>query len=261
MDFSLVQPNARHRFLRDILAIKRRWMYYAILIIDPILRFSWVFYAAFTHDRQHNTIVSFLVALAEVSRRGMWAVFRVENEHCSNVAQYKASRDVPLPYDLGQESLSESERVSLTNGGPQQLGTGERSSMTAGADQDPMPSSVGARKPTTDDAAARSPEDETEGGGLRRRKRSRTIGGSISRLIAEAHRQDFVKKRPPPVPSVGPDVERGDNDILASDEDDEDADDGEESDTGSVLAEREEIRNAKGLAARGNSDEDQSRRF
>ncbi len=100
MDFSFFQPETRHRFLRDILGLKRQWLYYVVMFLDPVLRFSWIFYAIFTHDKQHSTIVSFLVAMAEITRRGMWALFRVENEHCANVAQYKASRDVPLPYPV-----------------------------------------------------------------------------------------------------------------------------------------------------------------
>ncbi|ERT01350.1 hypothetical protein HMPREF1624_02595 [Sporothrix schenckii ATCC 58251] len=100
MDFSLVQLESRHFMLRDILALKRRWIYYVIMVLDPLLRFSWIFYAIFTHDAQHNTICSFFVSFGEVARRGMWALIRVENEHCANVAQYKASRDVPLPYHL-----------------------------------------------------------------------------------------------------------------------------------------------------------------
>ncbi|KAL2119304.1 hypothetical protein VTJ04DRAFT_6264 [Mycothermus thermophilus] len=100
MDFSLLQPNARTRFLRDITALRPVWIYYAVMVIDPILRFSWVFYAIFTHNTQHSTLVTFLVATAEVIRRGIWAIFRVENEHCGNVANYKAARDTPLPYHL-----------------------------------------------------------------------------------------------------------------------------------------------------------------
>ena len=102
MDFSLLQANARRRLLRDITALRPVWIYYAIMVVDPILRFSWIFYAIFTHDTQHSTIVSFMVALAEVVRRGMWTLLRVENEHCANVAQYKAARDTPLPYHLEQ---------------------------------------------------------------------------------------------------------------------------------------------------------------
>ena len=100
MDFSLLQANANRRLLRDITALRPVWIYYLIMVVDPILRFSWIFYALFTHDAQHSTVVSFMVAFAEVVRRGLWTLLRVENEHCANVAQYKAARDTPLPYHL-----------------------------------------------------------------------------------------------------------------------------------------------------------------
>lgn len=96
MDFSLLQIESRRFGLRNVLALKTRWPYYAVMVADPVLRFGWIV-AVFTHDRQHPTLFSFLVALLEIVRRGIWAIFRVENEHCANVSQYKASRDVPLP--------------------------------------------------------------------------------------------------------------------------------------------------------------------
>lgn len=45
-----------------------RW-YYAAMVIDPILRFNWIFYAIpfFTDELQHNTLLGFFVALSEVS--------------------------------------------------------------------------------------------------------------------------------------------------------------------------------------------------
>ncbi|KAJ6786125.1 hypothetical protein PWT90_02481 [Aphanocladium album] len=100
MDFSLLQFHSRHFWLRDILALKKKWPYYFIMSVDPILRFNWVLYIILPMDANHSTAFSFLVAFLEVSRRGMWTLFRVENEHCANVGQYKASRDVPLPYRI-----------------------------------------------------------------------------------------------------------------------------------------------------------------
>lgn len=80
-------------------------MYYIAIIIDPIIRFNWIFYAIYTSDSQHSSVVSFGVALTEVLRRGMWTLFRVENEHCTNIENAKAYRELPLPYKLrGEES-------------------------------------------------------------------------------------------------------------------------------------------------------------
>ncbi|KAK3902916.1 hypothetical protein C8A05DRAFT_33337, partial [Staphylotrichum tortipilum] len=210
MDFSLLQANARNRLLRDITAIRPVWIYYFIMTVDPILRFSWIFYAIFTHNTQHSTVVSFAVALAEVVRRGMWTLLRVENEHCANVAQYKAARDTPLPYHL--DLFVQRPSLEAATAPP----TADLAPTTAPAPSPALP------RPTTATAAP-TPRSEAEpatvtatstpatdtleegiasGGGGRgsflRRRRASTLGKrSILQAMAEAHKQDFEKKRVP----------------------------------------------------------------
>lgn len=88
MDWSLMDPYAKHPFLRNTLGFKYAWWYYVAIVLDPILRFNWIFYAIYGHNVQHSSLISFLVAFTEVLRRGMWQLFRVENEHCTKyVAQ------------------------------------------------------------------------------------------------------------------------------------------------------------------------------
>ena len=53
-------------------------MYYVAMLVDPILRFNWIFYVIFTEDIQHSALLSFVVSLSEVLRRGIWTLFRVE---------------------------------------------------------------------------------------------------------------------------------------------------------------------------------------
>jgi hypothetical protein len=79
MDWSLLQPQANRQFLRDVRGYNSPYYYYLAMILDPILRFNWIFYSIYTHDVQHNSVVSFLVGFSEVTRRGMWTLFRVEN--------------------------------------------------------------------------------------------------------------------------------------------------------------------------------------
>jgi hypothetical protein len=108
MDWSLGDPKARRKFLRPTLAYRKHvWVYYVAMVLDPILRFNWIFYAIYTSDTRHSPLVSFLVSISEVLRRGMWTLFRVENEHCTNVENAKASRDIPLPYRIGEEASTE----------------------------------------------------------------------------------------------------------------------------------------------------------
>ncbi|POS86163.1 hypothetical protein EPUL_003106 [Erysiphe pulchra] len=107
MDWSLLQPNAKVRFLRDVRGYRYTWWYYAAMILNPAFRFDWILYLTNIHLLGHSTKVTFLVAIAEVTRRGIWAIFRVENEHCSNVAHFKASRAPQLPYTSVTETSEE----------------------------------------------------------------------------------------------------------------------------------------------------------
>lgn len=218
MDFSLLQTDSRHIGLRDILALKKRWPYYAIMVVDPLIRFAWIFYAIFTYDTQHSTFVSFAVGLVEVIRRGMWACFRVENEHCANVSQYKASRDVPLPYHI--EPLMD--RVSSESSSPT-FRTGAEPQFPQAREQQPQQPQLQTPVPTTAEgqlSGSSTAVTSTFGQGVLRRRD--TSGWSVSKIMAEAHKQDFEKKRKP-TPESTP--EEPGNHLMSpsDDEDDEDS--------------------------------------
>jgi xenotropic and polytropic retrovirus receptor 1 len=203
MDWSLIDPTAKHPFLRDTLAYKQVWIYYAAIVIDPILRFNWIFYAIFGNDVQHSALLSFFIALSEVCRRGMWTIFRVENEHCTNVARFRAARDVPLPYEVLEETPSmylpsapelprrssdEEARLETTPLAP----TASTASRVSGAD---------VSQPQTSESIRPYPPHPAT---MRRRKpaepsplmRGLTRVGSI---MHTAHAQDFERKRRPEV--------------------------------------------------------------
>lgn len=198
MDFSLLQTDARHWALRDILALKRRWPYYSIMIVDPILRFAWIFYAIFTHNTQHSTMASFVVSLVEILRRGMWSLFRVENEHCANVSQYKASRDVPLPYRI-EPLMDDGPAAAAT---PEEQRRHDVAPPSAAGSSTAVASSLGALRRRADTISARS----------------------FSKILAEAHKQDFVKRRRPGTR----DAEQADGAAEEEGSDDDDDDDDEE---------------------------------
>jgi xenotropic and polytropic retrovirus receptor 1 len=186
MDWSLCQPDANRRFLRDVRGYKPAWPYYAAMVIDPILRFNWVFYIIYTHDLQHSSIASFLIAFSEISRRGMWTLFRVENEHCANVAHFKASRDVPLPYDL---SLQEADTfASEHQDHDEPLEPQSTTTQTS-------PQLARLRSRTSATAPKAAEEGEAGPSGLRHRALNRRM--TLTQIFAEAHTQDFEKKRKP----------------------------------------------------------------
>lgn len=100
MDWSLLQSGSKHPYLRDHLFFKNPSYYYAAMILDVLLRFQWIFYACFLQQIQQSAVTSFAIALAELFRRFIWIFFRMENEHCTNVILFRASRDSPLPYAI-----------------------------------------------------------------------------------------------------------------------------------------------------------------
>lgn len=109
MDWSLCNPYVKNPMLREVLAFRTVWIYYVAMVLDIIIRFNWIFYAIFTRDVQHSAVLSFFVTFSEVCRRGMWTIFRVENEHCTNIYLSRASRDLPLPYKIPSPHLNEAE--------------------------------------------------------------------------------------------------------------------------------------------------------
>lgn len=201
MDWSLLQSRpeyypkkkGQHAWpgLRAVLSLPSPYYYYAAIVLDVILRFNWVFYVAFTHSTQHSSIASFLISVSEITRRGMWTIFRVENEHAANVSRFKASRDVPLPYALGVGGAASTVSGSLV----QPEAAEEEAQDEAQAAQEAAPGRV------------------EEGMPPKRRM-------TLTRILADAHIQDFVKKRKPgedPTDEREEEVE-GDEDIFGDGE-------------------------------------------
>ena len=171
-----------------MLGYKWPWVYYVAMVLDPILRFNWIFYAIYADDLQHSALLSFFIALTEVCRRGMWTLFRVENEHTTNVGRFRASRDVPLPYEL---SPSEPSTPSHTPAAP---ATPSASALEHGQ-----------MATTTATPAGPQPASTTSSPSLRRRHSRHTPSGTpavrgiarVGTAMAEAHAQDFERRRRP----------------------------------------------------------------
>ncbi|CEP63457.1 Syg1p LALA0_S08e02916g [Lachancea lanzarotensis] len=128
MDWSLLQPKSRNWLLRDDLYLagrknwktgayqrRRKLVYYVAMVLDVIIRFEWIVYAAAPDTINQSAITSFILAVLEVSRRFIWLVFRVENEHVANVHLFKVSGEVSLPFPTTVADESETEE-SITSG-------------------------------------------------------------------------------------------------------------------------------------------------
>jgi hypothetical protein len=236
MDFSLGNPWAKHPFLRDQLAYKQVWIYYFTLVADVLLRQQWIFYAIFAHDVSHSTIMSFFVSLAEVLRRGMWSLLRVENEHCNNVGKFRASRDIPLPYNIPTSPDFTKKTPEQRQPTPGVSAQDQLDNLTTGADLERASSA------TSSNLRMRRPPGTPKTPGMRALHRVGTV-------IAAAHAQDFEKRRRPElegrdgrgselgIPSAGA---SSDDDDDEDEDEDEDRNDGGESELADLQNQRDD---------------------
>lgn len=235
MDWSLGDPTAKHKFLRQNLGYKKVWMYYLAMVLDPILRFNWVLLAVIPLQLQHSAVTSFAVAVSEVCRRGMWTLFRVENEHCTNVGRFRASRDVPLPYDMPSPELEASASPHGKKHAAAENGDTPRPSLGQLQDHEPQRTPQLHRTSTVlgvdvgDDLERQHSRSKSS---VRRRATSLTPApegvqespftrglSRVGTILRDAHAQDFERKKKP---ELG--VQAG----GAADDDDTDEDDEDE---------------------------------
>jgi len=239
------------------------------MVIDPILRFNWIFYIIYRNDLQTNSVVAFFVAFSEVSRRGMWTLFRVENEHCNNVGRFRASRDVPLPYEI--EDYSNQELLSKSPGEEnraQVTDTSDTAPPPALPDYSQAPHNLPSER-LSPEVTRTSATDIEQGHGpasvasLRHRRPSLT-NSPIARAIRQAgntmrsaHAQDYERKRKPELGSTDADASRD-----VDDDDDDDDDDDEQSSDSDDDTGRQQPRGARAHVARErrNSSEEDGRR-
>lgn len=214
------------------------------MVLDPILRFNWIFFAIYSHDLQHSALLSFGVSLSEVCRRGMWSLFRVENEHCTNVGRFRASRDVPLPYDIPPPSETASLKETEIEGlyVPAEIG-GKKPRQVPSTRPDVSQAASGVDV----EAALGTPASRD----LRRRPVTPAGGTPIQRGIArvgtimmEAHAQDFERKRRPGTERKTSRFEEQHTDSGES------TDENEEEEVETNLIDREDITDAQGILRR-----------
>ncbi len=99
VDWGLGSFTSKNFFLRDKI-VYPKFMYYSAILIDMILRFSWLsnFFNWYfvTQDEWKN----FILAILEAYRRIQWCVFRIENENTNNPEKYRTILAIPeLPVD------------------------------------------------------------------------------------------------------------------------------------------------------------------
>ncbi|KAI9219215.1 EXS family-domain-containing protein [Blastocladiella britannica] len=92
--------DRKHGMLRAERLLGSDSQYYFALVSNVVLRLGWVLQLSPGHwfPTVSLSSISLLLALLETLRRVQWSLYRMENEHLSNVGQYRATKDIPLPH-------------------------------------------------------------------------------------------------------------------------------------------------------------------
>jgi hypothetical protein len=176
MDWSLMQDST---FLRKNLTFPR-WTYYSAVVANTLLRFQWVFYALFAQYIQQSAMTSFFVSVAEITRRFIWMLLRMENEHIANITSYRASREVRLPYET--TIRDEASVISRTP------------SYAHFRTADDQEATVGLGVSESAQASASGYQSSS----VKRRKSILSSGvfQNVSKAIVNAHKKDFQRRKP-----------------------------------------------------------------
>lgn len=106
-DWGLFKKGSKNRFLRDDLGYPSRNFYYFAIVLNAILRLTWIIllspslWQSFVSDQA----VLYFVALLEMVRRFVWNLLRMENEHLNNCGRFRATKDIPLPFTVSMDRV------------------------------------------------------------------------------------------------------------------------------------------------------------
>jgi hypothetical protein len=70
--------------------------------VNIILRFSWIVNTVGLP--LGSQVLGFISGALEVYRRFQWNFFRLENEHLNNCGQFRAIKEIPLPFSVIEET-------------------------------------------------------------------------------------------------------------------------------------------------------------
>ena len=95
------KANKEHKLLRKEVTYPAS-AYYIAMIVNFMLRIAWavaLYPVAFgIHNLDLMHYLHLPLSLAEIGRRCIWNLFRLENEHLNNVGEFRVVKDIPLTH-------------------------------------------------------------------------------------------------------------------------------------------------------------------
>jgi hypothetical protein len=103
----------KHFLLRNTLMQRALW-YYLALVLNLLVRMLWFIVFLLRYNipsRWWDTeFMLFGLLVAEVLRRFIWNIFRLENEHLHNADNFRVVSEIPLPFPMDVEANAREDR-------------------------------------------------------------------------------------------------------------------------------------------------------
>jgi hypothetical protein len=114
MDWGLFRvTDTKYKLLRKNLLYSPIW-YYVAMIQNFAIRtlWLWLFFLRFYISSAiwDSQFIMFGMAFAELFRRFVWNIFRLENEHLNNADKFRAVVEMPLPFEIDHEANAAEDR-------------------------------------------------------------------------------------------------------------------------------------------------------
>jgi hypothetical protein len=114
MDWGLFRvTDTKYKLLRKKLLYSPIW-YYVAMVQNFIIRtlWLWLFFLRFYISTPiwDSQFIMFGMAFAELFRRFVWNIFRLENEHLNNADKFRAVVEMPLPFEIDHEANAAEDR-------------------------------------------------------------------------------------------------------------------------------------------------------
>ena len=118
MDWDLLQPNKKYRFLREKLIYPRSQMYYFAIIVNFFLRCAWILTISpgIVSTIMRPELFTLIIGSLEMFRRSIWNFLRVEKEFILNSENYQALENYILPHKIDRHfSLDENIKLNIVS--------------------------------------------------------------------------------------------------------------------------------------------------
>ncbi|EFC45668.1 predicted protein [Naegleria gruberi] len=102
VDMGLFEKKTKYWGLRSKLIFSPQY-YYMAMFSNIILRWVWLpflFVKSFVKiEKETLEWILYLFVFLEILRRFIWNIFRIEHENIANIENYRATKEIPLPFD------------------------------------------------------------------------------------------------------------------------------------------------------------------